>query len=367
MPRASPSSSRSPSTRRLRAPCCSRCGRRHSASLAFRCRSSGSRRCTTSSPNDTSFYSVVRFGGRSSGARSALPGSVNRQTPGVGDLDLVRRSADRSAQAAPLASAPRRRGARPGVVDHPRRPDLRRAPHEGDRALAQRLDDGERVVWNARPPRSIFRIDHRPRATSARSCFSLMLFAVFARMLWRIVVNYRMLAAAGLPEESSAAAAALLIGEGLALAIVLASAAYFFYAAVIAPARKLEQTRYLITNQRVSDPARPRGAASRSLSHRRRHSGAGGQGTDGRLSRTGWSAGTRPRGERGLRRYGTRSGAPARVRVRRGCGERQSDPARRAAAAPGRRLSPAIRVSHHRAYRSTCSIHLSPAGRAPAR
>jgi hypothetical protein len=173
----------------------------------------------------------------------------NSRTPGVGDLDLVR--------AVPTGALRRRlllqlrgvaapdqvwaiiRGAKTSV-----------APHRGDRPLSQRLDDEERVIWSARPRRE--RMPYRPHNTREWSVLglSILLFAVSALMLARALPNFRLLQAAGLP-ESPTATVALIIGEGLGMLLVVIMACYFAYEGIIAPARGLEQTQYLITNERV--------------------------------------------------------------------------------------------------------------------
>jgi hypothetical protein len=79
---------------------------------------------------------------------------------------------------------------------------------------------------------------------------SFAMLATFANMVWRFVPNLHRLQAAGLP-DSPAVVGALVLAEALAAIVVLSVGGYFFYDALVLPARKLEQTRYLITNRRV--------------------------------------------------------------------------------------------------------------------
>ena len=121
-------------------------------------------------------------------------------------------------------------------------------PHRGDRPLAQRLDDGERVVWSARPRPTAQAYLPRGRREFGTLVLSAILFYTFATMLLRAVPNLRSLETAGLREGPFAA---LILGEGIAALLVLAAAAYLLFDGLIEPARKLARTRYLITDRRV--------------------------------------------------------------------------------------------------------------------
>jgi hypothetical protein len=120
--------------------------------------------------------------------------------------------------------------------------------HRGDQPLAQRLDDGEHVVWSARPSRSALAFAPRSLREAGALALSLFLFAVTGRMLFRLVPNVAGLVESGL---SNVPLAALLLAEAIATALLLCLAAYFGASAVFLPARNLGNTRYLITNRRV--------------------------------------------------------------------------------------------------------------------
>ncbi|HVU01573.1 MAG TPA: hypothetical protein VHE30_07465 [Polyangiaceae bacterium] len=121
-------------------------------------------------------------------------------------------------------------------------------PHRGDRPLTQRLDDGERVVWSARPRSSLQAYLPHGRREVSTVMLSLLLFYTFAAMLVRAVPNLRALASAGLGEGPFAA---LVAGEAIAALLVLGAAGYLGFDAILAKARKLRRTRYLVTNRRV--------------------------------------------------------------------------------------------------------------------
>lgn len=169
------------------------------------------------------------------------------QTPGVGDIDLVR--------AVPTGALRRRLLLQlRGVVAPDRVWAIIRGVessigvHKGDRPLAQRLDTGERVVWSARPKRTA--IAHMPRGRRELGVLALSaaLSFAFASMVARAVPNFRTLVGAGL---RSGPLFAVGLGEGIAATLVLGAALYFLYEAFIAPVRNLTETRYLITDRRV--------------------------------------------------------------------------------------------------------------------
>jgi hypothetical protein len=167
--------------------------------------------------------------------------------PGVGDMDLVR--------AVPTGALRRRLLLQLRGVAAPDRVwaivrgvESSIEPHRGDRPLAQRLDDGERVVWSARPRRT--RHAHVPRGRRELGVLGLsgVLFATFVTMLLRAIPNLRVLVAAGLRDWPFAA---LLVGEGISATLVLGAAVYLAIDGLITPLRQLDRTRYLITDRRV--------------------------------------------------------------------------------------------------------------------
>jgi len=115
---------------------------------------------------------------------------------------------------------------------------------DGDRPLAQRLDEGERVLWSAMPERSSW---NTRRALTA--FVSVALFGAAAQMMVRTVPSlHRVLAAHALGVVLSVL---LVAGVALGTLLVVASAAAVGNWAVIRPARLARQTRYFVTNQRV--------------------------------------------------------------------------------------------------------------------
>ncbi len=120
----------------------------------------------------------------------------------------------------------------------------------GERPVTQRLDDGERVVWSARPKPTLRAwIPHGSREISL-VLVAVILLGVLARMVSRAVPNMAELLAAGLP-ATSPAFVALLIGQALGAGVVATIAGYLLYDTVIRPARLMRRTSYLITNRRV--------------------------------------------------------------------------------------------------------------------
>lgn len=169
------------------------------------------------------------------------------RSPGVGDIDLVR--------AVPTGALRRRLLLQlRGVVAPDRVWSIIRGVessigvHNGDRPLAQRLDGGERVVWSARPKRTVKAYLPRGRREIGVVALSAILYFAFTSMVLRAVPNLRNLAGAGL---KSGPFLAILLGEGIAALLVLGAATYFLYEAFVAPAKNLTRTRYLITDRRV--------------------------------------------------------------------------------------------------------------------
>lgn len=167
----------------------------------------------------------------------------NASTPGVGDLVLERVVPTGALKRTltltlPDVEAPDRlwaivRGLTPS------------APlGDGSRPLAQRLDDGERVLWTARPWAS--------RWTGRRIATALggVLLAIAAAhvLLRSAPAIARVLESHALP----AITAAVLIG-GVALVFLLLAGVAFFvgYSALLRPWRLARATRYFVTDRRV--------------------------------------------------------------------------------------------------------------------
>jgi hypothetical protein len=176
--------------------------------------------------------------------RAAISYAIIRWTsPGVGDLVLERAvptGALRRTLSVTLADveAPDRlwaivRGLTPG------------APlGDGSRPLAQRLDDGERVLWTAFPRASRW----TARRVLTAACATAIAGAL-AHMLARSLPPVaRVLRLHELP-----AVTAVLLAFGVALAVLLLAsvAAWVGYAAVLRPIRLARATRYFVTDRRV--------------------------------------------------------------------------------------------------------------------
>jgi hypothetical protein len=173
----------------------------------------------------------------------------NPKRPGIGDLELVR--------AVPTGALRRRLAiALPGLVAPDRVWAIMRgvtpsAPAgDGHRLLAQRLDEGERVLWSAHPAngwRKWVPTGARPLGTIAGGlCMALC----GALILDRAIHILRFVVAAGLRPRSFtfiAIAASLSLTIGLLISAAMA----LVYVALVRPARLDAETRYLITDRRV--------------------------------------------------------------------------------------------------------------------
>jgi hypothetical protein len=169
--------------------------------------------------------------------------------PGVGDLELVR--------AVPTGALRRRLSLLlPGVIG----PDrlwaiIRGVPAsggagDGQRPLAQRLDDGERVLWAARPMRGW----REWIPTGTREVFTAIVGVLVAVALVRELSGgthaARRVLAAGLSARSPAFVA-MIVGVALTAVLLACVAVGLAYVALIRPARLHQKTRYLVTNRRV--------------------------------------------------------------------------------------------------------------------
>ncbi|MDF2692246.1 MAG: hypothetical protein K0S65_629 [Labilithrix sp.] len=115
---------------------------------------------------------------------------------------------------------------------------------DGSRPLAQRLDDGERVLWTARPWAS--RWTARRIATAVGGALlAIAAVHVFARLTPPIT---RVLRAHALPPVT---AAVLVGGVALVLLLLAGVAAFVGYSAVLRPWRLARATRYFVTDRRV--------------------------------------------------------------------------------------------------------------------
>jgi hypothetical protein len=124
------------------------------------------------------------------------------------------------------------------------------AAGDGHRLLAQRLDDGERVLWSAQPP-SRWRA-WLPASSRARASLGLgVVMSVLAvGTSLRSLRGLRSVLLAGLA-PGSVSFVALVASVGLSLLVLAGAAAAVVYLAVVRPARLEARTRYLITDRRV--------------------------------------------------------------------------------------------------------------------
>jgi hypothetical protein len=169
--------------------------------------------------------------------------------PGIGDLELVR--------AVPTGALRRRLSiVLSGLVAPDRVWAIMRGvtpsgpAGDGHRLLAQRLDEGERVLWSAHPP-SNWRVWVPSTSRAALSvAIALLLGAAAAVTSYHAVHSLRAVAAAGLDPES-ASFVALVSSLSLTIVLLVSAAVGLLYSAIVRPARLEARTRYLITDRRV--------------------------------------------------------------------------------------------------------------------
>lgn len=178
--------------------------------------------------------------------RSAISYAVirwNPKIPGVGDLILERAVPTGALRRTlritlPNVEAPDRlwalvRGVTPG------------APFgDGSRPLAQRLDEGERVLWSAAPRASrwtVRRVGNAAGATGTFAAFVLMLAFAIPPLLRVLRIHALAPALSGL----------LAFGVGLAALFLAAVAVGIGYLAIVRPILLAKETRYFVTDRRV--------------------------------------------------------------------------------------------------------------------
>jgi hypothetical protein len=115
---------------------------------------------------------------------------------------------------------------------------------DASRSVAQRLDEGERVLWSAIPLASPWTV---------RRLVTMAIAAVLAGAAARTVVHAipplrKILRLHALPQ---AAVALLVCGVALAALLLVAIAVGAAYNALVRPARLAKATRYFVTNRRV--------------------------------------------------------------------------------------------------------------------
>lgn len=169
--------------------------------------------------------------------------------PEIGDLELVR--------AVPTGALRRRLTVvLPGLVAPDRvwaiirGVELMAAAGDGHRLLAQRLDDGERVLWSAQPVSHW----HAWMPANLRGGLSVVLALTMGVTVvvvaFRSVRGFRSVIVAGL-DPDSVSFIALAVSVGLSMLLLAVAAVGVGYAAIVRPARLEQRTRYLITDRRV--------------------------------------------------------------------------------------------------------------------
>lgn len=169
--------------------------------------------------------------------------------PNVGDIELVR--------AVPAGVLKRRLQIRLVGLAAPdkvlalvRGVNTRSESNAGRRSVTQRLEDGERVLWSARPLPTWRRfVPHGKRAWQSLAIAATLLLAL-SKLVPALVNNLGRLIEAGL-RDNPVAFWGLILGETLMTLLLLSVAGYLIYSAVIRPARQLRGTVYVITNHRV--------------------------------------------------------------------------------------------------------------------
>lgn len=120
----------------------------------------------------------------------------------------------------------------------------------GRRCVTQRLEDGERVLWSARPLPTWQRfLPHGRRAWQSLG-FAALLLVALAHLVPALWGNWVRLLSAGLG-ENPVAFWGLVLGEALVGLLLLAVLFALVDSAVVRPARQLAKTVYVITNRRV--------------------------------------------------------------------------------------------------------------------
>lgn len=115
---------------------------------------------------------------------------------------------------------------------------------DGTRPLAQRLDDGERVLWTARPWAARWTA-RRVASTVAGALIAVAAVYVFFRIKPPVL---RVLHAHVLAPST---AVVLVVGVTLVVLLLASVAAFVGYSAVLRPWRLARATRYFVTDRRV--------------------------------------------------------------------------------------------------------------------
>ncbi len=115
---------------------------------------------------------------------------------------------------------------------------------DGSRALAQRLDDGERVVWTAVPMASPWTV----RRVVSMALATVLALAAIRTVAKAIPPLAKILRLHALPPG---AIALLVLGVALGALLLVAVAVGVGYSALVRPSRLARVTRYFVTDRRV--------------------------------------------------------------------------------------------------------------------
>jgi hypothetical protein len=169
--------------------------------------------------------------------------------PNVGDIELVR--------AVPAGVLRRRLLVRMSGLAAPdkvlalvRGVRTQSESNAGRRSVTQRLEEGERVLWSARPLPTWRRFLPHGRRAWRCLAFAALLLLCLGHLVPAVASNWSRLLTAGLG-ENPVAFWGLALGQILVGLLLLAVTAALFDSAVVRPARQLQKTVYVITNRRV--------------------------------------------------------------------------------------------------------------------
>ena len=121
---------------------------------------------------------------------------------------------------------------------------------DGHRLLAQRLDEGERVLWSAHPARHWSRLLPTNVRGALTALFGITLVVAAFSAGADALRGVGTVLGAGL-SPGSVSFVALAAAVTLSVALLGATAVFVVYASVVKPARLERATRYLITDRRV--------------------------------------------------------------------------------------------------------------------
>jgi hypothetical protein len=115
---------------------------------------------------------------------------------------------------------------------------------DGSRPLAQRLDDGERVIWTSAPLAS--------RWTNRRIATALGASLMGASAAWVLARSWKPIARVLRTHLLSPfTSGALVVAVGLVVLLLVVVAAWVGYASIVKPALLARATRYFVTDRRV--------------------------------------------------------------------------------------------------------------------